>query len=362
MRSRRVCVRRGVLAPIVAADGQGLGWAWLPLLLIPLGIAAVHPAILGRILTFGRRATKGRLTLEPQPWGSMLGLIAWSIPTWLFLGGASVAVTSALGYDQRACASRLCRDRWVDTWVPRGAGTGRSRAAGARVRRALRSGQRPGDGGRGYRPAPAHRGRRHRRCGAGSGTPVSTTQRHWQGPIPKPDEEADMDRGERLASRQDRVRRAARGRPAMRSLAWASSAHSRPLVTNDSSTGRTASPEFTTRWRSPSWTCRGGPTGRSMSSRRGSASSRAADPGVRVRLGCQHAVVGQAVRTRCTPSSTTGGFGEHIAPTVMGVTATSISVSSSRPLRPQPAVPSAKERPRRSRLRRLRRDDRQGRR
>ena len=90
----------GVLAPIVAADGQGLGWAWLPLLLIPLGIAAVHPAILGRILTFGRRATKGRLTLEPQPWGSMLGLIAWSIPTWLFLGGASVAVTSALGYDQ----------------------------------------------------------------------------------------------------------------------------------------------------------------------------------------------------------------------------------------------------------------------
>jgi uncharacterized membrane protein YbhN (UPF0104 family) len=90
----------GVLAPIASADGDGLGWGWLLLLLIPVGVAAVHPAFFGRILAFARKATKGRLALDPPPWNQMLGLIAWAIPTWLFLGGASVAVTAALGYDQ----------------------------------------------------------------------------------------------------------------------------------------------------------------------------------------------------------------------------------------------------------------------
>ena len=90
----------GVLAPIVAADDHGLGSGWLLLLLIPVGVGAVHPVVFGRTLAFARKVTKGRLSLEPPPWNRMLALIAWSIPTWLFLGGASVAVTAALGYDQ----------------------------------------------------------------------------------------------------------------------------------------------------------------------------------------------------------------------------------------------------------------------
>jgi uncharacterized membrane protein YbhN (UPF0104 family) len=90
----------GVLAPFVAADGGGVGWTWVMVLLVPLGVAAVHPAVFGRVLVLGRRATRGRLDLAPPPWSSMLRLIAWSIPTWALLGGAAVLVTEALGYDQ----------------------------------------------------------------------------------------------------------------------------------------------------------------------------------------------------------------------------------------------------------------------
>ncbi|MDQ1721256.1 MAG: glycosyltransferase 2 family protein [Pseudonocardiales bacterium] len=90
----------GVLAPFVAADGRHVGWTWIMVLLVPLGVAAVHPAVFGRVLALGRRVTRGRLDLSPPTWSSMLRLIAWSIPTWLLLGGAAVLVTEALGYHQ----------------------------------------------------------------------------------------------------------------------------------------------------------------------------------------------------------------------------------------------------------------------
>lgn len=90
----------GVLAPFLTADGGGLSWTWVLVLLVPLGVAAVHPAVFGRILGFARRATRGRLELSPPSWSSMLRLIAWSIPTWVLLGSAAVFVTEALGYHQ----------------------------------------------------------------------------------------------------------------------------------------------------------------------------------------------------------------------------------------------------------------------
>jgi glycosyltransferase 2 family protein len=68
---------------------------------IPAGVAAVHPAILGRVLALGQRLTRGRVSLDPPPWPAMLGLIVRAVPTWLLVGMASVAVTESLGYDQR---------------------------------------------------------------------------------------------------------------------------------------------------------------------------------------------------------------------------------------------------------------------
>ncbi len=91
----------GVLAPFVAADGDGLSWGWLMLALIPLGVGALHPAVLGRLLAVGAKLTRGRVRIEPRPWGAMLALTGWSIATWLLVGVASVCVTEALGYSQQ---------------------------------------------------------------------------------------------------------------------------------------------------------------------------------------------------------------------------------------------------------------------
>lgn len=90
----------GLLAPFVVLDGSGLGWALLLLLLVPVGVVAVHPSVLGIVLRLGGRLTKGRLDLEPPAWPAMIGLIVRALPTWALLGAASVAVTASLGYDQ----------------------------------------------------------------------------------------------------------------------------------------------------------------------------------------------------------------------------------------------------------------------
>ncbi len=90
----------GALAPVAAARGGGLGWGWALLALIPLGAAAVHPAVLGPALRVGRRISRGRLDLTPPDWPAMLRLIGWAVPTWLLLGAASTLVTLALHLDQ----------------------------------------------------------------------------------------------------------------------------------------------------------------------------------------------------------------------------------------------------------------------
>ncbi|MBA2417184.1 MAG: flippase-like domain-containing protein [Geodermatophilaceae bacterium] len=90
----------GGLAPLAARDG-GLEWGWAALALVPLGCLAVHPSVVGPVLSAVARLTRGRLVLAVRPWGSMLGLVLWSAPTWILIGAASCAVTAALGYDQQ---------------------------------------------------------------------------------------------------------------------------------------------------------------------------------------------------------------------------------------------------------------------
>lgn len=90
-----------LLVPFFAFDGGRTGPELLLLLLIPVGVVAVHPAVLGRLLALADKVTKGRLHLKPPPWPRMLGLIAVSVPPWLAVGGAAVLVTQALGFEQQ---------------------------------------------------------------------------------------------------------------------------------------------------------------------------------------------------------------------------------------------------------------------
>ncbi|MEJ7650310.1 MAG: lysylphosphatidylglycerol synthase domain-containing protein [Nakamurella sp.] len=91
----------GVLTLFFAFGGGRFGLEMLVLLLIPIGVIGVHPAVFGRFLALARKVTKGKLDLQPPSWGTMLGLIVAALPVWIFLGAQAVVLTAALGLDQQ---------------------------------------------------------------------------------------------------------------------------------------------------------------------------------------------------------------------------------------------------------------------
>lgn len=85
----------------VTLVGGGLGdsdprWLWLALL-VPAGLAALHPAVLGRLVGMVERLTKRSLDLPLPRLGVSIGLVVWHIPAWLGIGLATWLV--ALGFD-----------------------------------------------------------------------------------------------------------------------------------------------------------------------------------------------------------------------------------------------------------------------
>lgn len=88
----------GVLAPFLTTDGGKTGPVFLLLLLIPAGMACMHPAVVGRVFGLARRVSKGRIDMVPLSWSKMLTLTAKSLPTWLLIGAAADVVTWSLGY------------------------------------------------------------------------------------------------------------------------------------------------------------------------------------------------------------------------------------------------------------------------
>ncbi|MDZ7675209.1 MAG: lysylphosphatidylglycerol synthase transmembrane domain-containing protein [Acidimicrobiales bacterium] len=84
------------LLPFVLASGGSSPAPALLLLLVPLGLALLHPTVLGAILSVVQRVTRRELDLELQPWPTMVGLVVIYVPAWLLIGTATWAVTEAL--------------------------------------------------------------------------------------------------------------------------------------------------------------------------------------------------------------------------------------------------------------------------
>ncbi|MFV0317471.1 MAG: lysylphosphatidylglycerol synthase domain-containing protein [Microthrixaceae bacterium] len=91
-------VLAALLLPFALGDSDTYPWMWALVAAVPLGAIALHPAILGPVLRAISRATRGRVDIEPAPWGTMLVLAASSIPTWILVGVGSWLVGRALGY------------------------------------------------------------------------------------------------------------------------------------------------------------------------------------------------------------------------------------------------------------------------
>lgn len=100
---------------------------YLVLVVVPLGLVALHPAVVGRVLRMLSRASKGRVELDPAPWVRMLGLVVTAVPTWILVGLGSWVVGRSLGYEPDLARTMLASTlAWAAGFlavpVPAGAG------------------------------------------------------------------------------------------------------------------------------------------------------------------------------------------------------------------------------------------------
>ncbi len=92
------------LLPFALGD-DGPGGAALVLILLPLGLALLHPKVIESALGLVRRVTKRPLAREVPAWRDTVGVVVRYIPTWLFIGGATAAMAQAI--DPDASPSRI---------------------------------------------------------------------------------------------------------------------------------------------------------------------------------------------------------------------------------------------------------------
>jgi glycosyltransferase 2 family protein len=85
-----------LLALVAGAAGRD-GVAWQPVaVLLPLGILALHPRVVEAVLGVARRVTGRELDVPVPRWATSIGLVAWHVPAWLAVGGATWLIARAI--------------------------------------------------------------------------------------------------------------------------------------------------------------------------------------------------------------------------------------------------------------------------
>jgi uncharacterized membrane protein YbhN (UPF0104 family) len=92
-----------VLLPF-AVDGAD-GRVALVLLLPPIGVACLHPAVSGRVEALASRVLRRPIDVRVPTFGEALVLVARYVPAWLLIGGATWSVARAL--DPHADLTRI---------------------------------------------------------------------------------------------------------------------------------------------------------------------------------------------------------------------------------------------------------------
>lgn len=81
--------------PTLLAGGDGTGPIAV-LLLLPLGLVALHPRALRAGITLVERVARRPVDLPVPPWRSSVGLVGRYVPAWLAIGAATWAVARSL--------------------------------------------------------------------------------------------------------------------------------------------------------------------------------------------------------------------------------------------------------------------------
>lgn len=83
----------------LAGDGGGFSPWMLVLLALPVGVVLLHHDVLDWLMAKASKATKRDIKVEVPQWKDSLVLVARYIPTWIFIGTATFAVTRSITTD-----------------------------------------------------------------------------------------------------------------------------------------------------------------------------------------------------------------------------------------------------------------------
>ncbi len=83
----------------LAGEGGGFSPWMLVLLALPVGVVLLHHDVLDWLMAKASKATKRNIKVEVPQWRDSLILVARYIPTWLFIGTATYAVTRSITTD-----------------------------------------------------------------------------------------------------------------------------------------------------------------------------------------------------------------------------------------------------------------------
>ena len=85
--------------PFALSGGSGFSPWMLTLLALPVGVVMLHHDVLERMISVVARITKRNVNVLVPRWSESLGLVLRYVPTWLFIGGATYAVTRSITDD-----------------------------------------------------------------------------------------------------------------------------------------------------------------------------------------------------------------------------------------------------------------------
>jgi len=94
-----------VFLPFSLAGGGHLGAEMLLLLLLPVGLAALHPRVIEPLLGLARRLSKRELEIPVPQWKDTVAVVARYVPAWVFVAASTWAVARAI--DPNAPVSRI---------------------------------------------------------------------------------------------------------------------------------------------------------------------------------------------------------------------------------------------------------------
>lgn len=81
------------------AGDNGAGEAWWVLLLLPIGLLVLHPAVLGVVKRLAARVVRRPIEVVIPSWRDSVELVVRHAPAWVFIGAATWCVARALDRD-----------------------------------------------------------------------------------------------------------------------------------------------------------------------------------------------------------------------------------------------------------------------